>query len=400
MSDARAVEAVTETLRALVDDAVRAAVPGARAVVRPPHRVSPTAQDAQVNLFLYQTGIAPELRNDPPVGLLPGELAEPALPLVLRYLLTPFAPDDDDLVCHRLLGSALRALHTRTVLTRAELLRTAPYSDVGRQVGGIRISWHAVDEKEIYSLWSVFQTPYRLTAAFEVRAVLIDSERPARTPLPVLARGPDGRGPRAAAGVRPDTPRVDGVRYPAGQGAARAGETVALHGANLAGVAAVRLAHPGSGRAVDLPVTAPVPRSDTVLPLTLPAALPAGVCAVTLLAGTPPAELPVGPWYVALAPRITSPLPVTVARDGAGDARVVLTAEPSFAAGQRVHLLLGGDAYGASHVSGDTARFTLRGARPGAHPLRLRVDGVDSLLVADRTANPPAYDPTQLLTVT
>ncbi len=63
-------------------------------------------------------------------------------------------------------------------------------------------------------------------------------------------------------------------------------------------------------------------------------------------------------------------------------------------------LLLGGDANRAHTVGGDTAEFTVKEARPGDHRVRLRVDGVDSLLVFDHTATPPAYDPTQLLTVT
>ncbi|GLW00602.1 Pvc16 family protein [Streptomyces lavendulae] len=403
MSDARAIEAVTETLRALVDDGVKGVLPGATAVARPLDQVNPTAQEAQVNLFLYQTGMAAELRNAPPPDLLPGEDAEPALPLVLRYLLTPFVPDGNDLVAHRLLGGALQALHTRPLLTRAELAQSAPYSDLARQVDSVRITWHAFEEKDIYSLWSVFQTPYRLTTAFEVRAVLIDSRRPARTPVPVLSRGSDGRGPRASADVRPTTPRVDAVVCPGGQPAARAGDRVELRGANLGGVSAVRLTHLGSDATLVVPVPAPAPggppRPSGTPALTLPSGLPAGVCAVTLLAGTPPAELPVGPWYMALAPRITSPLPATVVRDAAGDAEVVVNADPPFAEGQRVFLLLGGDAHAAGSLAGHTARFALRRARPGGYPVRLRVDGVDSLLVLDRAANPPAYDPSQRLTV-
>lgn len=399
MSDARAIEAVTETLRALVDDGIKRVLPGATAVAHPPDKVNATAQEAQVNLFLYQTSVAPERRNEPPPGLLPGESGEPALPLVLRYLLTPFAPGDNDLVAHRVLGGALQALHTRPVLTRTELAQIAPYSDIARQVDTLRITWNAFEEKDIYSLWSVFQTPYRLTTAFEVRAVLIDSARPPRTPLPVLARGVDGRGPQAAADVRSTTPRVDSVRCPAGRPAARVGDAVELHGANLSVVTAVRLTHLTSGVHVDVPVL-PVAAASGALGLSVPGGLPAGVCAVTLMAGSPSAELPVGPWYLALAPTVTSPMPATVSRNTAGDAEVTLTADPPFATGQRVSLLLGGDTYAAHGVAGSAAHFTVRRARPGRHLLRLRVDGVDSLLVLDRSATPPVYDPTQLLTVT
>ncbi|WP_327381958.1 DUF4255 domain-containing protein [Streptomyces sp. NBC_01207] len=397
MSDARAIEAVTETLRALVGEGIRNVPPAATVVAKPLDKAA-ASQQAQVNLFLYQTGIAPGLRNDPPAGLGPGETGEPALPLVLRYLLTPFVPDGDDLVAHRLLGHALQMLHTVPVLTRGELAQ-AGYSDVARQVDGIRITWHAVEEKDIYSLWSVFHTPYRLSAAFEVRAVLIDSKRAARTPLPVLKRGTDGRGPQAAAHTRPTTARIDAVRCPAGRPAARIGDRVELHGVNLSGVSAVRLTHLMSGAVADVPVPA-APQSSDVIALTMPGGVPAGVCAVTLMAGSPPAELPVAPSYLAVAPKITSPMPVTVTRDSDGNAGITLTAAPPFSDGQQVLLLLGGDANRAHTVGGDTAEFTVKKARPGDHRVRLRVDGVDSLLVFDHTVTPPAYDPTQLLTVT
>ena len=46
-----------------------------------------------VNLFCYQAEIDPALRNTDPVGVLPGEQGQPALPLILHYLITPYAPD-------------------------------------------------------------------------------------------------------------------------------------------------------------------------------------------------------------------------------------------------------------------------------------------------------------------
>ncbi|WP_369148406.1 DUF4255 domain-containing protein [Streptomyces sp. R44] len=398
MSDARAVEAVTETLRALVNDAVKSVPPHATAVTMPPDKAA-AAQQTHVNLFLYQTSIAPNLRNEPYGGLTPGESGEPPLPLVLRYLLTPYTQDGDDVVAHRLLGLALQKLHSVPALTRDELNQTAAYSNVSRQIDCLRITWHSVEEKDIYSLWSVFQTPYRLSAAFEVRAVLIDSTRPARTPVPVLNRGEDGRGPQAVADIRATTPRIDAVRHPAGQPAARVGDRVELHGAHLSAVRQVRLTHLMTGKVVDVPLTTAPPRHDLIA-LTLPGTVSAGVCAVTPMAGAPPAELPVPPAYLAVAPKITNTMPLTVARDGHGDADVRLDVDPPLVEGQQVLLLLGGNSHRARSAVGGAAEFTVREAPPGDHLVRLRVDGVDSLLVADRTAARPVYDPTQLLTVT
>src|SRR5664279_6616224 len=129
MSDARCIEAVTETLRSIVDAGSSSVVPGGRAITLPPHDVAPS-QDPRVNVFLYQAEIDGALRNTDPVNTAPGESGQPALPLVLHYLITPYAPDADDVLAHRLLGGALQALHSHPRLKPTDLADVAPYSDV------------------------------------------------------------------------------------------------------------------------------------------------------------------------------------------------------------------------------------------------------------------------------
>ena len=109
MSDSRAIEAVTETLRNIVDAGVKTVAPGGRALTLPPDDVKPS-QDERVNLFLYQLQIDAALRNTDPTNVAPGETGQPGLPLILQYLLTPYASDDDDVKAHRLLGASSRAL--------------------------------------------------------------------------------------------------------------------------------------------------------------------------------------------------------------------------------------------------------------------------------------------------
>jgi hypothetical protein len=47
----------------------------------------------------------------------------------------------------------------------------------------------------------------------------------------------------------------------------------------------------------------------------------------------------------------------------------------------------------------DTLTFVVRAAAPGTYPARLRVDGVDSILI-DYTASPPAFRQTEQVTIT
>ena len=309
MSDARAIEAVTETLRGIVDAGVKRVAAGARATTLPPHDITPS-QELRVNVFLYQAEIDGALRNTDPVNVAPGEGGQPALPLILHYLITPYAPDADDVQAHRLLGGALQALHSHPLLTPTDLADAAPYSDIAHQVESVRVCWQPLDDKDIYSLWSIFQAPYRISTAFELRVVLIDSMFPGRAPLPVLTRGSTGRGPVVTASV--GYPEITAVIPPLGQPSAVPGEQVSLLGAGLSAAAVtVLLNHPV--------LTAPMridPDSATgsEVKFTVPAAVPAGFGTVSLALSTPGIsdllsnDVPLG-----VSPKITSPLPATVA---------------------------------------------------------------------------------------
>ncbi|MGH3796778.1 MAG: DUF4255 domain-containing protein [Pseudonocardiaceae bacterium] len=408
MSDARAIEAVTATLVRLVDDAVKE-VGGARAIAQPPHEVQTNGDPLQVNLFLYQTDVDGALRNEDAPDRLPGETGDPPLPLVLHYLLTPYVRDGKDIDAHRLLGLAVRALQEQALLSRTQLADAAPFSDVAQQLERIRITWQPLGEKDIYSLWSAFQTPYRLSTAFEVRAVLIDSRRPPRTPVPVLKRGRQDEGPVARGDLESPFPELTAAVPAGNQPAARLGEQVVLRGANLAAqTVEVRLSHP----LVPDPVTIAVPAADAgadQVQFSL-GDHPAGLWSVSLALGTVVTgdqvstvtnEIP-----LAIAPKITN-VPMDVGRDAAGAATIKLTCAPAPLPGQPMLLLLGGRAVPpdpppvppSPPQPPDHPQFTVTKAEVGKHLVRLRIGGVDSLLI-DRSGQRPRFDDTQTVTVT
>lgn len=399
MSDARAIEAVTETLRDLVDAGVKSVVTGARAITLPPHEIT-ASLEPRVNVFLYQTAIDGALRNTPPVNVAPAETGRPALPLILHYLITPYAPDADDVQAHRLLGGALQALHSHPVLTGTDLADAAPYSDVAHQVESVRICWQPIDDKDIYSLWSVFQAPYRVSAAFELRVVLIDSTVAASAPLPVLKRGQDGRGPVVEAS--PGYPEISAVVPPRGQPTAVTGEKILVLGTGLDATVQVLLSHP----VLPAPMKfAPDSVTGGQVTFTVPAGAPAGFGTVALSLTAPgPSTRLTNEFPLGIGPEITSPLPVQVAA-AAPAITLTMTCSPPVRPGQHVVLLLGGTPVPAAPVTAETTRLSFTvGPFPGQagreYPLRLRVDGADSRLIADRTTTPPQYDPAQLLKVT
>jgi uncharacterized protein DUF4255 len=406
MSDPRAIEAVTETLRNLVDLGVKEVEASAVAIARPPDRVDDTAFDKQVNLFLYQIAVDGALRNEPGYDQLPGEAADPPLPLILHYLLTAHVTDGDDLRAHGILGGALRVLHEHSLLSRAELAQIAPYSDIADQVERVRITWQPHDEKDIYSLWSVFQAPYRLSAAFEARVVLIDSRRRRRAALPVLRRGEQDRGPVAQADVTSPFPVLRAAVAPGGQMVARLGEVVTLQGAHLnAAAVRVRLAHPLLADPVDVSGGDVLEVTGATVQFRMPAdpaATPAGTWLVSVVHGAAgPGERSTNVVGLQVAPRITSAMPMTVARDGSGTAVVTLSTEPEARPQQAVALVLGDRPWPANPIAAPAGTLTFRvpGARAGAYVVRLRIAGTDSLWF-DPVASPPAPLPSQVLTVT
>jgi hypothetical protein len=406
MSNALAIAAVTATLRNLLETGLTPDQPDAKVTTNPPDKARDNNNGNQVNLFLYQTEPNAAWRNmDMPRQVKPGETGQPPLPLNLYYLITAYGQNEDDTFSHRLLGRAMRILHDHPVLGAAEIAAALPGNDLHEQVERVRITPQPLSLDEMSKLWTTFQTQYRISAAYQVSVVLIESARAPRTPLPVLTRGPADGGISAQANLVPPFPALEVVGLPARQPSARLGDTLTLGGHHLSGDDVVVLFdHPR----LDEPLAvAPLPgRTDTEIQVQLPddpAHWVAGI--YTLAVGFRKAgelvrttnELP-----LALAPRIVGSItPDPAPRDADGDVTLTVTCSPQVRSAQRAALLLSArEILAEPHpAQTDTLAFHVTDAPPGEHLIRLRVDGVDSLLV-DRTVTPPVFDATQKVTIT
>jgi hypothetical protein len=93
-----------------------------------------------------------------------------------------------------------------------------------------------------------------------------------------------------------------------------------------------------------------------------------------------------------IVPRITTALPLTVARDGQGTATIELGVRPQVRAHQRATLVIGDRevAAAARTASTGTLTFTVEDAPVGTHLVRLGVDGIETP-VADRSTTPPTF---------
>jgi uncharacterized protein (DUF2141 family) len=422
MSNALALAAITAVLKELLEGALPEAsdVGGAVEVTaRAPDLIQAEGNDQrQLNLFLYQVTPNPGWAN---VGLPArdgrGErTANPPLALDLHYLLTAYA--SANFQAEIILGYAMQCLHQWSVLPRKKLgemqskwktdgdalRRALGTSDLANQVEQIKICPERIGVEGLSNLWTAFQTNYRPTAAYLVSVALIESALPARSALPVLRRGPEDRGAVVPPDLTPPFPTLVAVMPPNQQPSVRLGETLTLSGFHLLG-------EPGD----HIEVMAKHPRLSAAADLELQG----GPTATEIRARLPddPHHLPAGTYALTVGYkkngqiyRTTNQLPFSLAptltlQKGAkrvkGKVRLEVKCTPQVWQGQRASLLLNDREVIAARFKeekADTLTFTFEEIPAGDYWLRLRVDGVESLLV-NRAVTPPEFDVTQKVTI-
>jgi hypothetical protein len=423
MSTALAIAGVTAVLRDFLNDGLvnhdATSVLGSSVSVSalPPDRIlSGTGAEAtQLNLFLYNVtpnrGWASEgLPSRDGSGT--QRLSNPPLALNLHYLLSAYCATE--LHAEIVLGYAMQLLHDTPVLDRKAIATALnPSPDVGsvlpstlralsecglaEQIEQIKLAPEYLGTEEMSKLWTAMASHYRPTVVYVASVVLIQSTRPTRSGLPVLTRGPIDdsgreRGVTVLASLLAPFPTIDSVVPEGRQPAATVGSAVTLGGHHLGGISrAVQLSNLVLGIEREVRIDDSVAASS--LSFDVPD-VPAGVYALSLRLVRPDESEPRTSNRVALsvAPHITTPLPMTVARDAQGTATIVLTCSPAILPSQRTSLLLGDTEIVREPIveSSASVSFVLESALPGDRLIRLRVDGIETALV-DRAATPPRF---------
>lgn len=134
----------------------------------------------KLNLFLFQLEFDPHLKNH---SLDEGQV--PPLWMVLRYLLTAFdeSKDSDSAAAHRLLGQGLAALHELNFLDPS-------VAALSSNPEPLKISFDAADAELLSKIMQGSDEKYRISAAFQVRPVMIMPDSTPEYALPVLTVGP------------------------------------------------------------------------------------------------------------------------------------------------------------------------------------------------------------------
>jgi hypothetical protein len=165
-------------------------------------------------------------------------------------------------------------------------------------------------------------------------------------------------------------------------------------------VAEFRHPHLGSPNTRPVAAGATAERVSVRLPNDAAAATawPAGNYTVALRITRAGRTVPTNGLHLALAPRLSAVPRIT---GSAASPQLTLSFSPSLVPGQRVDVFVADEPFVADPITATTSTLTLsvKGVRPSElpAPVRVRVDGVESLLVREPGAQPPQFDPKQMV---
>lgn len=225
MSDFHAIGGVSATLQALLRDRmeVPTEVPGGQfeITVGPPQGPPANNQDAEpprVNLFLYRVTENAQLKNQEIPGHgHPAAYGHPPLSLDLHYLLTAYGTTDDggqmnETISHFLLGSAMRVLHDNPVIHDGMVTgggQSILHASLRGEFERVKVTLEPLTIEDLSKVWTAITLPYRISAAYMVNVVQIESRRQRQFPRPVGE--PPLAGPRVIV-VPLKAPRITEVR--------------------------------------------------------------------------------------------------------------------------------------------------------------------------------------------
>ncbi|WP_350282048.1 Pvc16 family protein [Nitrosomonas sp.] len=129
---------------------------------------------ARLSLYLYHISVNGPMRNQ---RLLPhpghtDELTLPPLPLELRYIATPMDEEENNQL---IIGRLLQFIYDQSVID------TIDDQPLGNGLGGgsstLRVTPDLMNVEQLSQLWNAFNQSFRLSVAFQVDVVAVDSAR-------------------------------------------------------------------------------------------------------------------------------------------------------------------------------------------------------------------------------
>jgi len=410
MSDYLAVGGVSAVLTALLNNALSNGGPATVLVSPPgitnkaPDMIATSSDELpQLNLFMYYASINPALRNIglPSIDSNGSQLSNPPLAINLHYLVTAYGANAFDpelllafamqvfhntpVVPRDVIQSALSALSSGTPTSEQKLVSG---STLASQIEHIRITPETLTTEEIYRLWTAFQTHYRPTTSYQVSVVLIQDTQSYQSNRPVQNRALVAMpltGPMIAA-VSPQMVAT--------------GQILTINGSNFLNGAPSNTLVSFDG---NTPVAAASVQGNCVR-VAVPTTLEAGSCNVRVMCNVtfPYSSAPypcfasnAAPFQLipTLQPAAKPPYQATQ-----GDA-LTLTVSPAAGNMQQVVVYIGDQAIPqpaqvplTAPTTSATVTVTVPSTiAPGTYPIRVEVDGAQSLLTQDTTSGSPTF---------
>ncbi len=183
MPDSSVIADVSSTLESVLTQAFSTLLPGPPIAQVHDLQGAISTAPARMTIFLFDVIEDATVRNVAPRReLVPPNLAltRPQIPLILRYLLTPWS--GDGLTDHQLMGRALQALHDDAILSGPQL-----QGGLNGTNEAIKLKLAPLTLEEQTRIWHAVQRPYRLSVTYDARIIRIDSGDVTVRP-PVLSR--------------------------------------------------------------------------------------------------------------------------------------------------------------------------------------------------------------------
>ena len=183
MPDSSVIADVSLTLQTILTNAFSTILPGPPvAEVHDLQGAIPIAP-ARMTIFLFEAVEDATVRNQRrPREIVPPNIAQrrPQVPLILRYLLTPWG--GDRATEHLLLGRALQTLHDDAILSGPQL-----QGGLAGSSEALKLKLAPLTLEEQTRVWFAVGQSYHLSLTYEVRVIRIDSDD-VRVGPPVLSR--------------------------------------------------------------------------------------------------------------------------------------------------------------------------------------------------------------------
>ena len=192
MATSTIIRSVTQALLTILQNDLSTIIPSASIVAAPPETVEKVTNGQTLILYLYQVLESPFLKNvgsqtvlqppgPPPPAAQTAKIVRDPLALDLYYLLIPFSTEQHFLDTYDILGAAMQSFHDHGTFSPAALgVSTVVPEEANLEY---RLSMNPLSTSDLLRLWEAVHRPYRLSVAYVVRTVQIDSSLSTTTPL-------------------------------------------------------------------------------------------------------------------------------------------------------------------------------------------------------------------------